>query len=160
MQPKIQFSVASARGTHTSCYFCDSLGSGTIPYKSAVSGGRPSRSTKFCSFFCGRTAPSIQSSNSPRAVRKSIKIRNLDDNFAGAAAQVKIGPFRRTFSSQVLLQIGPGKVLQVASGHPVLTQEQRLENRSSSRQDQRSQVPTKQTTINSLSLAKHYIRYP
>ena len=74
--------------------------------------------------------------------------------------QVKIGPFRRTFASSLLPQIVPGKVLQVASGHPVLTQEQRLENLSPSRQDQRSQVPTKQTTINSLSLAKHYIRYP
>ena len=74
--------------------------------------------------------------------------------------QVKIGPIHTTILSQVLPQIVSGQGPQVASGHPVLTQEQRLENLSPSRQDQRSEVPREQTAINSQRLAKHYIRYP
>ena len=145
---------------HTSCYFRESLGSGTIPYKSAVGGGRPSRSTKFCSVFRGRTTPSNQSNNSPRAVRKSIKIRNLDDNFAAAAAWVMIGHFCRTFASSLLPHFACDKAVQVPSGHTVPPQDRRFLHLSPGRRYRRSQVPSEQTIINSLSLAKHYIRYP
>ena len=145
---------------HTSCYFCDSLGSGTIPYKSAPRGSRPSSSTKFCSVLNSRTTPSIQSSNESMRFRQSL-ILLQDHNFEVALdLQVMIGPFQRTCASSPLPQIVPGKVLQVPSGHPVLTQEQRLENLSPGRQDQRCHVGREQTGTNSLSLAKHYIRYP
>ena len=144
---------------HTSCYFRDSLGSGTIPYKSAVGGGRPSRSTNFCSVLNSRTTPSTQSSNSPRAVRKSITIRNRDDNFAGAAAWVMIGHFCRTFASSLLPHFACDKAVQVASGHTVPPQERRFLQLSQGRRYRRSQVASEQTIINSLRLPKHYIRY-
>ena len=145
---------------HTSCYFRESLGSGTIPYKSAVGGGRPSRSTKFCSVFRSRTTPSNQSSNESLRFRQFFVIRNHETFDAALDLQVMIGPFRRTFSSSLLPQIVPGKVLQVASGHTVPPQERRFLQLSQGRRYRRSQVPSEQTIINSLSLAKHYIRYP
>ena len=128
--------------------------------ESAVGGGRPSKSTKFCSVFCGRTTPSIQSSNESMRFRQYPAIQNGRNFEVILALQVKIGPIHRTCASSLLPQIVPSKVLQVASGHPVLTQEQRLENLSPGRRYRRSQVPSEQTIINSLSLAKHYIRYP
>ena len=93
--------------------------------------------------------PSIQSSNESMRFRQFLQMAHLQNFDVAQDLQVKIVPFQRTCASSPLPQIVPGKVLQVASGHPVLTQEQRLENLSPSRQDQRSQVPTEQTATNS-----------
>ena len=128
--------------------------------KSALRGGRASRPTRFSRLFRARTTPSIQSSDESMRFRQSIKIRNLDNYEVALDLQVKIGPFQRTCASSPLLQIVPGKGLQVASGHTVLTEERRFLYLSPGRRYQRFQVPIRQTITNSQRLAKHYIRYP
>ena len=145
---------------HTSCYFCDSLGSGNITYESAVGGGRPSKSTKFCSVFRGRTTPSIQSSNESMRFRQFFLIGNQETFDVALDLQVRIGHFCRTISSSPLPQIVPAKVLQVASGHPVLTQERRFLHLSPGRHYQQDADGERPTITNSQRLAKHYTRHP